>query len=213
MNKFLPTMAIKIGITGGIGSGKSVVCRLLETMGIPVYCSDTESKHLVASDATIRRELVALLGEEAYRGGALNKPLLAAYLFGAPEHAARINAIVHPRVKADFRQWAERHEDYPLLAIESAILIEAGFSGEVDAIGMVYAPRELRIRRAMQRDNASSQAIEQRIASQMEDEKKCLLADFVIVNDDKTPLIPQVLEAITSLSKNIPYLCPPKKND
>ena len=98
-------MTVKIGITGGIGSGKSVVSRLLEVMGIPVYISDGETKQLMMTDSCIRSELTALLGEEVYAGGVLNKSLLASYLFGSPEHAGQINGIVHPRVKEDFRQW------------------------------------------------------------------------------------------------------------
>ena len=197
----------EIGITGGIGSGKSLVSRLLEVMGIPVYISDIESKRLTNSDALIRRELIALLGEEVYAGDELNKPLLASYIFGDPEHIRTVNSIIHPRVRDDFRQWVERHTTYPVVGMESAILIEAGFAGEVDAVVLVYAPEELRIMRAMQRDTAPRELIERRVRSQMSDEEKRTQADFVIVNDGKTPLIPQVLEVITSLSKNIAYLC------
>ncbi|WP_294609027.1 dephospho-CoA kinase [uncultured Bacteroides sp.] len=204
-------MAIKIGITGGIGSGKSVVSRLLETMGVPVYISDVESKHLTVSDVQIRRELIALLGEEVYIGDELNKTLLASYIFGNPEHIRIVNGIIHPRVRDDFRRWVERHVAYPIVGMESAILIEAGFAGEVDAVVMVYAPEEIRIARAMQRDAAPRELVERRVRSQMSDEEKRTNADFVIVNDGETPLIPQVLEVITSLSKNIAYLCQPKK--
>lgn len=204
-------MAIKIGITGGIGSGKSVVSRLLEVMGIPVYISDTESKRLTASDVSIRRELIALLGEEVYVGGELNKPLLASYIFGNPEHIRTVNGIIHPRVRDDFRNWVRRYSACPVVAMESAILFESGFSDEVDVVMMVYASEEIRIARAMQRDSASRDLVERRIRSQMSDEEKRDKADFVIVNDGETPLIPQVLEVMTSLSKNIDYLCPPKK--
>lgn len=204
-------MTLKMGITGGIGSGKSVVSRLLEVMGIPVYISDTETKQLMVTDACIRNELVSLLGEEVYAGGVLNKSLLASYLFGDPEHAGQVNGIVHPRVKEDFRRWAEKRSAFPIVGIESAILIEAGFAGEVDVVVMVYAPEEVRVRRAMKRDASSHELIERRIRSQMSDEEKRRLADFVIVNDGETPLIPQVLALIASLSQNNTYLCPPKK--
>lgn len=204
-------MTIKIGITGGIGSGKSVVSRLLEVMGVPVYISDIESKRLTVSDTLIRQELIALLGEEVYNGSELNKPLLASYIFGNPEHIHTVNGIIHPRVRDDFRSWVGRHVAYPIVGMESAILIEAGFAGEVDAVIMVYAPEEVRIERAMQRDAAPRELVECRVRSQMSDEEKRTQADFVIVNDGETPLIPQVLEVITSLSKNIAYLCPPKK--
>ena len=190
-------MTVRIGITGGIGSGKSVVSRLLEVMGIPVYISDMETKQLMVADNRIRGELIALLGEEVY--------------FGSPEHARQVNGIVHPRVKEDFRQWVRQHAGCSMAGIESAILIEAGFAGEVDAVVMVYAPEEVRVQRAMKRDASSRELIERRIRSQMSDEEKRMRADFVIVNDGETPLIPQVLALITFLSQNNTYLCPPKK--
>lgn len=194
-------MTIKIGITGGIGSGKSVVSRLLEIMEVPVYIADTESKRLTNTDPCIRKELSALLGEEVYKDGALNKPLLAAYLFGDAEHAAQVNGIIHPRVKKDFRQWTEERDGLPWVAMESAILIESGFVAEVDVVVMVYAPLETRIERAMRRDSATRELVMKRIRSQMSDEEKRRQADFVIVNDDDTPLIPQVMEIISWLSK------------
>lgn len=203
-------MSIKIGITGGIGSGKSVVSHLLKLMGVPVYISDIETKKLTATDDCIRRKLIALLGEDVYAGGVLNKTLLATYLFSSSEHARQVNGIIHPRVKADFRQWAERHSGFPIIGIESAILIEAGFAGEVGAVVMVYASRGTRLQRAMERDGATREMIENRMRSQMSDEEKCRQVDFVIINDGETPLIPQVLELITSLSQNNSYLCPPK---
>lgn len=194
-------MAIKIGITGGIGSGKSVVSRLLSLMVIPVYLSDDEAKRLTATDETIRKELTALLGDELYQGDVLNKSLLAGYLFASPENAARVNAIIHPVVKQDFRRWCKENASSSILAMESAILIEAGFAPEVDAVVMVYAPKEVRIRRAMKRDGASRKQIEQRIQNQMDDEAKRAKADYTIINDDKTPLIPQVFRLLFSVSQ------------
>ncbi len=187
---------IRIGVTGGIGSGKSVVSRLLEVMGVPVYISDTETKQLMLSDTHIRSGLTSLLGAEVYQDGCLNKSLLAGYLFSDATHAARVNGIVHPRVKEDFRRWTRLHADAPVVGIESAILMEAGFTGEVDCTVMVYAPEEVRIARAIRRDNASREQIEARIRSQMDDEEKRRLADFVIVNDGVSALIPQVLQLL-----------------
>lgn len=204
-------MSTKVGITGGIGSGKSVVSRLLEVMGVPVYLSDVESKRLTGTDPLIRRELCALLGNEVYRDNELNKPLLASYLFGHPDHARIVNDIIHPRVKADFRSWATVHDSFPLVAMESAILIESGFASEVEVIVMVYAPLEARVERAVRRDHSSHELIMQRVRSQMCDEEKRAQAHFVLVNDGETPLIPQVLELISFLSKNNHYLCPAKK--
>lgn len=185
-------MPIKLGITGGIGSGKSVVSHLLEVMGVPVYIADIESKKLTAVHPQIRRELTALLGSEVYLNGELNKPFLANYLFGDPEHTQKVNEIIHPRVKEDFRQWVASHKQYPIVAIEAAILIEAGFAEEVDHIVMVYAPLDLRIKRAVKRDKSTEEAIIKRIQSQMNDEEKRAKAHYTIFNDHIEPIIPQV---------------------
>lgn len=194
-------MAIKIGITGGIGSGKSVVSKLLSLMDVPVYLSDDEAKRLTANDETIRKELIHLLGNELYQDGVLNKAILANYLFASPQNAAKVNAIIHPQVKLDFRLWCESHQSSEYIAIESAILLEAGFASEVDVVVMVYAPKEVRIQRAMKRDGASRQQIEQRIQNQMDDEVKSSKAHYTLINDGKTALIPQVLQLLVSLSQ------------
>ncbi|WP_321518875.1 dephospho-CoA kinase [uncultured Bacteroides sp.] len=187
-------MAIKIGLTGGIGSGKSVVSHLLETMGIPVYIADDEAKRITSNNNEIRQQLVSLLGEEVFINGNLNKPLLAAYLFSDPEHTKIINGIIHPKVKEDFIDWTLKNNHYPVIAIESAILIEAGFANEVDIIAMVYAPLKLRLERLAQRDSSSKEQILKRIQSQMADEEKKSMAHFVIVNDEEMPIIPQIIE-------------------
>ncbi|KAA6322733.1 Dephospho-CoA kinase [termite gut metagenome] len=185
-------MSIKIGITGGIGSGKSVVSRLFELIGIPVYISDKESKRLTVFDPFIRKKLTTLLGEEVYKNGELNKPLLASFLFENSDNTKTINNIIHPRVREDFQRWVAEHSDYPILAIESAILMESGFTQEVDVILLVYASEELRLKRVMKRDSSSCELIVKRIRSQICDEEKMKLADYIIINDDETPLIPQV---------------------
>lgn len=195
-------MAIKIGITGGIGSGKSVVSRLLEVMDTPVYVSDVESKRLTVCDVQIRSKLIALLGEGVYIDGELNRQLLASYIFGNPKNISVVNNIIHPRVREDFRRWAEVRNSFPLLGMESAILFESGFASEVDAVVMVYAPKEIRIERVMQRDSVSIEQVERRISSQMDDEEKRGKADYVIINDGKSPLIPQVLDVVNILTGN-----------
>lgn len=192
-------MAIKIGLTGGIGSGKSVVSHLLKTMGIPVYIADDESKRITSTDAFIKQQLINLLGDEVYINGVLNKNLLAAYIFSDAEHAKIVNEIIHPRVKEDFVKWVAKNTKHPVVAIESAILIEAGFTDEVDIVAMVYAPMDLRLQRLALRDFSSSkEQILKRIQSQMDDEKKKALADIIIVNDEQIPVIPQVVELVKS---------------
>ena len=200
-------MAIRIGITGGIGSGKSVVSRLLGIMGIPVYISDIEAKRITQTDPVIRRGLCDLVGQDVFQGGELNRSLLASYMFGHQDHVRKVNEIIHPQVKEDFRQWAARLKSELLVGMESAILVEAGFKDEVDFLVMVYAPLEVRVERAVKRDCSSRELVMKRIEAQMSDEVKRSHADFVIVNDDETPLIPQVLELISLLSKNNHYLC------
>lgn len=193
---------IKLGVTGGIGSGKSIVSKLLHTMGIPVYISDTESKRLTVADPQIRSSLIELLGTDVYINGELNKTLLANYLFETPEHAQTINNIIHPRVKADFRRWVEQHPAHKIVGIESAILIEAGFAAEVDSTLLVYAPQEIRIARTMKRDKCTEESVKRRIAQQMSDEEKKAFSEFIVTNDGKEALIPQVTEVVKKLLKS-----------
>lgn len=184
---------ISIAITGGIGSGKSYVSNLLEERGIPIYNADNESKRLTVSDEEIRKGLVALVGEQVYfDDGTLNKSLLAAYLFASSEHATKVNAIIHPRVKADFRRWLEEHEDYEIVGLESAILYESGFDDVVDAVVAVYAPESLRLERAMKRDGATEAQIRARMSAQMNEEEKRNKADYVVLNDGSACLQKQL---------------------
>lgn len=186
---------IKIGITGGIGSGKSVVSTLLTVLGYPVYNADTESKKLTNSSPVIRKELIDLFGHEIYSNLGLNKKLLASRIFNDQDLLQRVNGIIHPEVKLDFEKWATR-QDAPICSIESAILFESGFDRTVDFSLMVYAPKEVRIERSMRRDDSSREEIERRINSQMADEKKMELSDYIIYNDGKKAIIPQVQQFI-----------------
>ena len=157
-----------------------------------LYNADTEAKRLMVQDEVIRKELVALVGEEVYQGAELNKPLLASYLFSSAEHVQQINSIVHPRVKADFIEWLKARLEYEVAGIESAILFEAGFRDSVDSVIMVSAPEELRLARAMKRDRATEQQIRNRMSAQMNEDEKIKMADFVICNDETQPLNEQI---------------------
>lgn len=190
---------ISIAITGGIGSGKTFVSNLLKERGIPIYNSDDEAKRLMVSDEGIRRDLMALLGEDVYQGDALNKSLLASYLFADAGNAARINAIVHPRVRADFSRWLSEHQDVEVAGLECAILYEAGFENTVDKVVMVYAPESLRIERAMKRDNATESQIRARIAAQMDDKEKSRRSDYVIYTDGRFSVEEQLSDLIKHL--------------
>ena len=214
-------MTFRLGITGGIGSGKSGVAGLLRTMGIPVYDCDSEARRLMNSSASIRQGLIALVGPEVYIGTTelqnvgtadiqnsvnpkiresvnpvLYRRLLADYMFGHPERIAAVNALVHPAVREDFRQWTRRHASQPLVALESAILFEAGMKDDVDAVVLVYTPIDERVQRTMARDGITEQAVRARLASQMTDEAKLPLADYVIHNADADAITPQVMQLI-----------------
>ncbi len=182
---------IKIGITGGIGSGKSVVAQLLSFYGVSVYIADDESKRLTNSSPLIRKPLTDLLGEAVYTEKGLNKPFLASLIFNDKQLLQQVNQIIHPVVADDFDRWCVR-QGTPLCAIESAILFESGFDKRVDVRLMVFAPLEVRIGRVAARDQASEAQIMHRIKNQMPDEQKREWADYTILNDGVTPLIPQV---------------------
>ena len=189
---------IKIGITGGIGSGKSVIASLLELSGVPVYIADTESKRLTETSPVIREKLTALFGETLYKAERLDKKLLASLIFGNPERLKQVNAIIHPEVNRHFQAWAEK-QNTPLCAIESAILFESGFNRAVDVSLMVYAPMEVRIRRVLERDAVSREEVVRRISSQLPDEVKKEKSDYVIFNDDRQALLPQVAAFLDGL--------------
>ncbi len=193
---------IKLGITGGIGSGKSVVARLLQVMDVPVYLTDDAAKQLMTESSDIRRELSALAGAEVYRpDGSLNRALLAAYMFGHPDRVARVNAIVHPRVKADFLCWCGEQErrGFPLVGMECAILYESGFDSLVDRVLTVSAPVDIRLQRVMRRDTAREEQVRKRIAHQLDDSLLVSRADFVVTNDGSTPLLPRLYDILVSL--------------
>jgi len=192
---------ICVAITGGIGSGKSYVSAMLEERGIPVYNADAESKRLTLSNEEIRIKLIALLGEEVYDNGKLNKPMLASYLFASAENAARINEIIHPVVKEDFKRWLVNHADEEITALESAILYEAGFEDAVDSVLVVFAPRKLRLERAVNRDKATREQIESRMDAQMDEEEKCRRADFIVYNDGTLSLDEQLTSVINQLKR------------
>ena len=192
---------IRIAITGGIGSGKSYVSDLLGKRGIPIYNADNESKRLTVTDVNIREGLIELLGEEVYQEDMLNKPLLASYLFASSENAAKVNGIIHPRVKADFLQWVDEHRHVGVVGLESAILYESGFDDVVDAVVMVYAPKSLRLQRAMKRDQASETQVRARMAAQMDDEEKRRRADYVVMNDGSISLEEQLDVLVEHLKK------------
>lgn len=190
---------IKIGITGGIGSGKTTVSKVFELFDIPVYIADIESKKIVESSPIIREKLIKLFGEHLYSENTLNKALLASYIFSNEEHLRQVNAIIHPEVAKDYNNWLAKHQDKQAIVHEAAILFESGFDKLVDKVITVYTPIELRIARTIKRDQTSAEEVKKRIKSQMPDEEKCELSDFIIVNDNSQSVIKQVANIISEL--------------
>ncbi|MDH6306649.1 dephospho-CoA kinase [Parabacteroides sp. PF5-5] len=186
---------IKIGLTGGIGSGKSIIADLFQVLGVPVYIADTESKQLTNTSPQIRNELTVLYGEDLYLDSGIDKKRLASIIFNDPEQLKLVNRIIHPVVNRHFLEWAASRKT-SLCVIETAILFESGFDRSVDFSLMVYAPLELRIERTLKRDKASREDIIRRINNQLPDEEKKERADYVIYNDGKSALIPQLAHLI-----------------
>ncbi|MDR0823667.1 MAG: dephospho-CoA kinase [Prevotella sp.] len=191
---------IKIGITGGIGSGKSTVSEIFSLCGVPVYIADIESKKLVTASPVIREKLTELFGEELYAGGTLDKTMLASHIFNDKNKLETVNAIIHPEVAEDFRLWVQNHAQYPIVAHEAAILFESRFDRLTDKVIMVYTPLEIRIERTMLRDNISLEKVMERIQNQMPDEEKAKRSDFVIINDNTQSLIEQVTLILQQLN-------------
>ena len=190
----------RVGITGGIGGGKSVVSRFLRISGYSVYDSDEQAKALMARSSCIQEQLSAEFGADIYVGGVLNRTRLAERVFSDKAALQRLNAIVHPAVKADFAEWCRKRSAEPVLFIESAILLEAGFSDTVDEIWLVTAPEAVRVSRVIARNHCSAEEAISRIRSQMSDAEKEKYASAVILNDGEKPLIPQIFKALSSLA-------------
>ena len=191
-----------IGITGGIGSGKSVIAKQLREMGYAVYDTDSEAKRLIVEDAHVREQMEQLFGEEVYRDGVYQTAMVAQRVFADKSLLARLNAIVHPAVRADILRWATM-QDSPsfrkglgvgLFFVECAILYQAGFDELCDKVIVVTAPEEVRLARAVARDHSTIEKVRARMRAQ-ETEKDILRADLVVNNDGKTS-IPTLCEEI-----------------
>lgn len=184
---------IKIGITGGIGSGKSTVCRVFSLLGVAVYDSDSQARRLMESDREVVRRIETLFGEGVYRDGMLDRKALSGKIFGDSSLREKLNAIVHPAVEADFLRWAERQPG-PYVLEEAAILFESGAWRRMDAVVTVTAPDDVRIRRACLRDRCDEAAVRARMAAQIDERERIARADYVIRNDGREPVIARILE-------------------
>ncbi len=188
-----------IGITGGIGSGKSLVASILRVYGFPVYDSDTRAKSLYDEDAALRADMLRLFGEQIYADGRLDRKRLAATVFADNGKLAQLDALVHPAVFRDFACWRAAHSEQ-MLFVESAILLQTDFRTLVDRVVVVDAPADVRVARAVQRDGATESAIERRMSAQLSSDEMRAQADFVIENDGRQSLLAQVDALVRAIS-------------
>lgn len=183
---------LRIGLTGGIGSGKTTVARIFEVLGVPVYFADKEAKRLMNENELLRKEIILHFGEGVYTDNKLNRSYLAGIVFNDPLKLAVLNSIVHPAVSMDAHSWLYKQTaNYAIK--EAAILFESGAHKQLNYVIGVFSPPELRVQRIMQRDNLSFEEVSNRISKQMDENIKIEMCDFVIVNDEKVLLIPQVI--------------------
>ncbi|UGU16242.1 dephospho-CoA kinase [Sinomicrobium kalidii] len=172
-----------VGLTGGIGSGKSTVARMFSALGVPVYIADTEAKKLMHTSSKVRAQIVEIFGEKAYTESGLDNAYIAGVVFQDRELLDRLNGIIHPEVGRHFRQWYEKQQA-PYVIKEAAILFESGAYKDCDVVITVTAPQETRIERVMQRDGVSREAVENRIKNQWDEARKAELSDHIITNTD-----------------------------
>ncbi|MCU0443273.1 MAG: dephospho-CoA kinase [Microscillaceae bacterium] len=191
----MPPKPLLIGITGGIGSGKSIICKIFAVLGAPIYEADSRAKWLMVNDLALREAIKVQFGEASYLpDNQLNRPYLAAQVFNDSDKVKLMNSLVHPRVGEDYQNWVQNHQNYPYLLNEAALMFESGRYLTMDKIITVFAPIDLRIKRISQRDpQRTPEEIGAIIQKQMPEDDKIARAHYAIYNDDQQLVIPQVL--------------------
>ncbi|NEN22675.1 dephospho-CoA kinase [Cryomorpha ignava] len=190
-----------IGLTGGIGAGKSLVAKIFESLGVPVFNADLEGREILNSSAEVRKQIIDAFGESAYSGSQANRPFLAVRVFKDEALREKLNAIVHPAVADAFDLWISKSESMPYVLKEAAITFETGLYKSLDGVILVTAPKDVRISRVMKRDGVTENQVLDRMAAQWSDGDKLKLSDYQIDNDGKTLIIPQVLRIHDAISQ------------
>jgi dephospho-CoA kinase len=190
---------LKIGITGGIGSGKSYVCEILEKMGYPVFYSDLEAKRLMIQKSELIEQIKLIVGENAYQQGELNKPIIRNFLFENEQNKEKLNNIIHPFVYQEFENWCVKQKEQ-IVFNESALLIETGSYNRFDKTILITAPEAIKIERITKRDRLDFDEIKKRFGAQLNDETKIEKADFIIKNDEEALIIPQINSILRNLN-------------
>jgi dephospho-CoA kinase len=193
---------IKVGITGGIGSGKSIVCEVFRKFGTSIYNADSRAKTITNEDFGIRNQLTSKFGNEIFKNNQLDRSMLAEIIFKNKHALEFVNSVIHPAVGLDFHNWCKQHETEPYVIEEAALLFESGGYKEMDQMITVYAPETLRIKRVNFRDGLSPDEIQNRMNNQWPDEEKLQRSNFVIYNDEKQSVVEQVLKLHEMLMKS-----------
>ena len=183
---------LKVGLTGGMGSGKTTVARIFEVMGIPIFYADAEAKKLMEQDPSLRDEIIKALGTESYNGSLPNRKYIAQKVFKDPEKLSILNSLIHPATITQALKWMDR-QSAPFAIKEAAILFESNSHKKLDFVIGVQSPEDLRIARIKHRDNLTSEEIKARMSQQISQDDKMKLCNFVIINDERQSLIEQVL--------------------
>jgi dephospho-CoA kinase len=195
---------LKVGLTGNIGSGKSLIAKIFKTLGVPVFSADAEGKKVLDAPEVVSK-IKSLFGQDVITENKVNKEALAGMVFSNKSKLRSLNNIIHPEVRKKFDHWASRQNRFPYVIYEAAILLESGHYRYMDKIILVTAEENLRIERVMKRDKITAEMVRKRMNNQWAESKKLGLADFVINNNETTPLIPQILEihkTLTALSNH-----------
>ena len=199
-------MTLQVGITGGIGAGKTTVCRIFEALGVPVYYADERARHILMRNHELHQELRDHFGEEIFdREGKPDRKKIAAIVFNDKEKLQTLNGLIHPRVGTDWADWADwvssRDYAFPYVLKEAALLFESGSYKQLDRIICVAAPDDLRISRVVSRDGVSGEDVKLRMKNQLSQELKISLSQFLILNDEKESLIQQVIRVHRKILK------------
>ena len=195
-------MRMKIGVTGGIGSGKTSVCRVFNVLGIPVFSADQEAKEIMDTDHSIINGIISFTGRDMYASGLLDRSMLASLIFKDQTLLKKINSLVHPAVFDNFQKWTDR-QTAPYVIMEAAILFESGASKIVDRVVTVVAPAEERITRVIRRNKLSREQVIDRINNQIEDKSRSEMSDYVVQNSENDMIIPAILEIHNDIIKHL----------
>tara|TARA_B110000046_G_scaffold52102_1_gene58174 strand:- start:49213 stop:49824 length:612 start_codon:yes stop_codon:yes gene_type:complete len=186
---------LKVGITGGIGSGKSAVCNILKNLGVPIFSSDGVGRKILNNDESLKSQIKKNFDSDMYTSaGTIDRERMAKLVFNNPDELKKLNELVHPRVKSEFESWCKKNEEKPYVVKEAAILFETSQHKELDKMVTVFCPKDERIRRIKKRDDTTQESIEKRMLHQYTDAERNALADFIIMNDGKEDFLPQVME-------------------